>query len=119
MKSARKLELGDIVETIFINGLDKLSTDSREKLYNHLTDFCVDKHGAIRLGSGIVSSEDSNPNYVPSFRYKIRACHWTSHYDYVDIDLPNPANSIKEWSLIRGAFIKEIEKRLALDLRFK
>lgn len=116
----RTIEPGNITETIFLNGFRGLSPDSNEKLLNYLTDFCVDSNGNIRKSRGLIScggQQDNDFNYVPQNRYQSKASHWTSHCEYLEIELPNPATESALYVKIRAAFIAEIEKRLNIDLR--
>lgn len=117
----RKIEMGDITETIFISGLSNLSYDNAELLFGYLQNFCVDVKGRIRKSVGIVNSssleDDENMDFVPMVRYEIHCSPWNSHDDYVKIELPNPKTEPELYETVRNSFINEIETRLSVDVR--
>lgn len=116
----RKIELGEIVETIFLHGFNSISSDNHDLLMNYICAFCIDREANVRKGQGLISTGESDyydPDYVPNVRYDINPCHWKAHSEYVEINLPNPAVNLEYYQKIRSAFIAEIEKRLTVDLR--
>lgn len=116
----RSIELGGIVETVFLNGFKAISSDNHDLLMNHICAFCIDRDGNVRKGHGLISTSESSyfdPDYVPNVRFDINQSPWNSHSEYVEINLPNPAVNFEYYQKIRIAFIAEIEKRLKTDLR--
>lgn len=116
----RFIQPGNIVETIFLEGVDELSHEVGEALLNHLTEFCIDMQGRVRKGLGIVNTlphHEDDPSYVPASSYGIDASPWNSHAEYLEIELPNPALEMEHYLKIREAFINEINARLQKDLR--
>ena len=119
----RSITLGsDISEDIFIEGLDNLSYESVDHIYEILTRFCVDTRGNVRKALGFVSyshtdKREFDPEYVPCVRYEVSGCPWNSHGEYITITLPNPAIDFDYYKKIRDVFIKEIERRINIDLR--
>lgn len=109
------LEPGGIVETIFVNDMESLDVDHHDEFLDHVTDFCIDIKGRVRLGHGIVSSGeqyDDDMEWIPSQRYSINECAWSSHTIYVEIELPNPATEQKHYRKIRNAFKRELACRI-------
>lgn len=111
--------LGDIVETVYIE-VGNISIDSIERLINHVIDFNVDSRGGIRKGQGLVAYDDEtefNPEWVPRIRWGLNPNPWNAHSNYLEIELPNPADDMPLYTLVRTAMLAEIEKRLQVDLR--
>jgi hypothetical protein len=107
--TAHTFELGEIVETLFIEG------DMEEAMFDHLLNFSIDVKGRTRLGRGMVNMDPANEddiNYVPSQRFNIKANPWNSHQQYVEIELPNPALDFAYYQQIRAAFLQEMSKRV-------
>lgn len=101
--------LGEIVETIFIDG------DLDEETFDHLINFSIDPKGRTRLSRGLVNmipENEDNMNYVPSTRFEIEENVWNSHQQYVQITLPSPALDYEYYKMIRSAFLTEMQKRL-------
>lgn len=116
----RTISLGDIVETIFLEGLDPLTERAFDTLTSHITDFCVDTEGHVCKSVGFInvgSSTLHNNDYVPRHRFDIRFGPWNAHNYYVEITLPNPAIDYDYYLLIRRAFIDELSSRLTINLR--
>ena len=116
-----KLELGDIEETLFYSsGDEQADYEILRQDETDITDFCIDVKGRVRKSLGIVSDgpkEDDNFNYVPSVRYEIQHSAWNSHDEYVVMSLPNPANNVELYHLVRSAMIKEFSRRLKRQIK--
>jgi hypothetical protein len=107
---------GYIVETIFLDFRDVCAEDF-DVVYEKLTSFCVDCKGRIRLGKGIVGTDNEDLNFVPPQRYDITPAPWNSHQQYIEIELPNPSADRQAYEIIRAAFITELKRRAKLIRR--
>jgi len=107
-----------IVETLFLNGLDKVKIESADLIINNVLDFCIDSKGRVRKVRGVINAPgEDDINYVPHGRFDIRLGPWQAHDMYVMIDLPNPALDYEKYQMIRDVFVREITKRLTADVR--
>lgn len=111
-RKVKLTEFGDIVETIFLGVKD--TSEKSEKILNMLGDICIDKKGIVRKSNGIFAPLDDpdNSDFAPSERYSSKSAPWTSHQDYIDIELPNPANDFAYYQTIRASFLIEINRIL-------
>ena len=112
--------LGEITETVYIE-LGDLSYDAQERLVDFVTDFCIDRQGNVRKGQGMVAPPNSkheyDPEWVPSVRWGLDPNAWNAHSDYLELELPNPAENVEFYKKIRLAMHNEINRRLSVDLR--
>lgn len=111
------LELGTIKETLFFRlplAKEERLLDDDELKYE-LLNFCIDSKGDVRKGSGMVAySETSewNPDYVPNVRYSASLSPWNSHDLYIELELPNPAEDMVFYQLVRKNFLAELGRRV-------
>lgn len=94
-----------IVETVYLSGFDKLTTDNQERLFDHITDFKVDRYGKV-----------TDLQFF-DFNYQVDRSPWNSHHAYVEVELPNPASDLEDYKKIRTVMMEEITRRLNIDLR--
>lgn len=107
-----------IVETLFLDGLDKVTIESANLIINNVLNFCIDMNGRVRKARGIINAlEEDDINCVPRDRFDIQLGPWQAHSMYVMIDLPNPALDYEKYQIIRDVFVREITKRLTTDVR--
>jgi hypothetical protein len=114
------LELGDIEETMFYGSGDReVDYEIHQQGSNDLTDFCIDMQGRVRPGLGIVNmgSEDNDLSLVPGDGYGIEQQPWNSHSNYVEMALPNPAENVELYHLVRKAMIDEFSRRLKRQIK--
>lgn len=115
------LDHSDIVETVFYSSGDlEVDYEILQQDETDLVDFCIDVKGRVRLATGICSSgphEDDNFDYVPSVKFSIEHSPWNSHSQYVEMDLPNPANNRTMYDLVRTAMIEEFSRRLKRQIK--
>lgn len=107
--------LGEISETIYPKMSDDVKFALTDEELGNIIDFCIDSKGAVRLGSGFtsMSSEtDEHPDYVPRNRYELKLSPWNSHSLYFELDLPNPAEDLAFYTLIRTAMLTELKSRI-------
>jgi hypothetical protein len=77
--------------------------------------FCIDSKGNVRKGLGFTSMSaetDDHPDYVPRNRYEMIWSPWNSHSLYLELQLPNPAEDIALYTLIRNAMLTELKIRI-------
>lgn len=101
-----------IEETLFLTGIFDL--EDFDAAYDHLTDFCIDKAGRVRISGGIVAPFDQpdNMNFVPVERFELRSAPWNSHQAYLEVDLPNPALNFEYYYKIRTIMLAELQRRI-------
>lgn len=107
--------LGEVVETIY----PKLSDDVKFALTDDemadIVGFCIDAKGNVRKGLGFTSMSaetDDHPDYVPRNRYELKLSPWNSHSLYFELELPNPAEDLAFYTLIRTAMLTELKNRI-------
>lgn len=116
-----KLELGDIEETVsYSSGDSNVDYEILQQDETDLTDFCIDVKGRVRKATGIVNmvrGEDDDERFVPAVRYEIKHSAWNSHSEYVELCLPNPADNVEMYHLIRTAMLAEFTRRLKRQIK--
>lgn len=81
-----------------------------EDFYDALVDFCLDETGAVRLSTGMKAYSEAteiNPSYVPSKAFSVEY----APHEHIQIELPNPANDIKQYEFIRNVMITTLTQR--------
>lgn len=111
-RKVKLAELGDIVETIFLDVKD--TSEKSEKILDELSSICVDKNGIVRKAFGVNAplNDPDNPSFVPRERYESRSAPWNSHQEYIEIELPNPSTDFLYYQTIRTSFLIEINRIL-------
>lgn len=112
---AKTFELGEIVETIYPILSDDVKFSLSDNEMADIVGFCIDSKGNVRKGLGFTSisaETDDHPDYVPRNRYEMNWSPWNSHSLYLEIQLPNPAEDIALYTLIRNAMLTELKIRI-------
>lgn len=111
----KTFDLGEIVETVFPNLSDDVKFALTDDEMADIISFCIDSKGNVRKSLGFTSMSaetEDHPDYVPRNRYEMNWSPWNSHSLYLEIQLPNPAEDIALYTLIRTALLTELQKRL-------
>lgn len=111
---SKTFELGEIVETIFpkLGDVGLALTDDEMA---DIISFCIDSKGNVRKSLGFTSMSadtEDHPDYVPRNRYELNWSAWNSHILYLDIQLPNPAEDVAFYTLVRTAMLTELKNRI-------
>ena len=112
---AKTFELGEIVETVFPALSDDVKFALTDNEMADIVGFCIDSKGNVRKGLGFTSMSaetDDHPDYVPRNRYEMSWSPWNSHSLYLELQLPNPAEDIALYTLIRNAMLTELKARI-------
>jgi hypothetical protein len=112
---AKTFELGEIVETVFPTLSDDVKFALTDDEMADIIGFCIDSKGNVRKGLGFTSMSaetDDHPDYVPRNRYEMIWSPWNSHSLYLELQLPNPAEDIALYTLIRNAMLTELKIRI-------
>jgi hypothetical protein len=111
---SKTFELGEIVETIFPK-LGDVGLSLTDDEMADVISFCIDSKGNVRksLGFTSMSSEtEDHPDYVPRNRYELNWSPWNSHILYLELQLPNPAEDVAFYTLVRTAMLTELKNRI-------
>lgn len=112
---AKTFEFDEIVETIHPILSDDVKFSLSDNELADIVGFCIDSKGNVRKGLGFTSMSaetDDHPDYVPRNRYEMNWSPWNSHSLYLEIQLPNPAEDIALYTLIRNAMLTELKIRI-------
>lgn len=112
---AKTFELGEIVETVFPTLSDDVKFALTDNEMADIIGFCIDSKGNVRKGLGFTSMSaetDDHPDYVPRNRYEMNWSPWNSHSLYLELQLPNPAEDIALYTLIRNSMLTELKVRI-------
>ena len=113
---AKSFSLGEILETVYPTLSDDVKFSFTDDEMADIVGFCIDSKGNVRKSLGFTSMSnetEDHPDYVPRNRYEMNWSPWNSHSLYLELQLPNPAEDVALYTLIRTAMLTELKSRIA------